>query len=107
MNVWWHSTHTRFLSRYSMASRLYSAAAGWTLSPATLASSPKLGGAPRPPDPHRRGLRVHSFGGRPCPPFLDPDRRGATTYSLSRRIFLRLRLRASACFARRLSPGFR
>ena len=28
-------------------------------------------------------------------------------YSSSRRIFLRLRFRASACFARRLSPGFR
>jgi hypothetical protein len=28
-------------------------------------------------------------------------------YSASRRIFLRLRLRASACLALRLSPGFR
>src|SRR5262249_33454535 len=28
-------------------------------------------------------------------------------YSSSRRSFLRLRLRASACLARRLSPGFR
>ena len=28
-------------------------------------------------------------------------------YSTSRRIFLRLRFLASACFARRLSPGFR
>src|SRR5262249_5179569 len=31
----------------------------------------------------------------------------ATRYSSSRRSFLRFRLRASACFARRLSPGFR
>jgi hypothetical protein len=31
----------------------------------------------------------------------------ASDYSASRRIFLRLRLRASACLARRLSPGFR
>lgn len=29
------------------------------------------------------------------------------SYSDSRRIFLRFRFRASACFARRLSPGFR
>ena len=29
------------------------------------------------------------------------------SYSSSRRSFLRFRLRASACFARRLSPGFR
>src|SRR6476660_9335678 len=29
------------------------------------------------------------------------------TYSISRRSFLRLRFRASACLARRLSPGFK
>src|SRR6476646_5042950 len=30
-----------------------------------------------------------------------------SVYSVSRRSFLRLRFRASACFARRLSPGFK
>src|SRR5207237_7929415 len=32
---------------------------------------------------------------------------GAACYSSSRRSFFRLRLRASACLARRLSPGFK
>src|SRR5262245_14141781 len=34
-------------------------------------------------------------------------RRGRSSYSSSRRSFFRLRFRASACLARRLSPGFK
>ena len=52
--------------------------------------------------PQSTHLRIRSWNsiGR----YLVPAR---VVYSNSRRSFFRLRLRASACFARRLSPGFK
>jgi hypothetical protein len=55
-----------------------------------------------PQSTHRRLLSWNSMGHH-----LELDDRAPASYSVSRRIFLRFRLRASACLALRLSPGFK
>jgi len=64
--------------------------------------------------PYEIGPAIHTPQGlvlelHRSPPreLVDPVRRSPWSYSDSRRSFLRLRLRASACLALRLSPGFR
>ena len=53
-----------------------------------------------------QSTHVKTCPGTPSVATLVVDRR-RPPYSVSRRSFLRLRFRASACFARRLSPGFK
>jgi hypothetical protein len=54
-----------------------------------------------PQSTHVRLLSWNSTGRHPF------SFRSPAAYSVSRRIFFRFRFRASACLARRLSPGFR
>src|SRR5262245_57608197 len=56
-----------------------------------------------PQSTHFKTLSWKSIG----PHLVSMRRRPGLAYSDSRRSFLRLRFLASACFARRLSPGFR
>ena len=56
-----------------------------------------------PQSTHLKDLSWNSIGRH----LVLVDRGTARIYSVSRRSFLRFRLRAKACLARRLSPGFK